>query len=170
MAFKLTVEPIGQLTYIRIYSGTLKPGDQVYNARTGERLRIGHLKRMHANKQEDIYIAIAGDIIALVGVDCASGDTLCAENRLISLEGMFVPEPVVTLAIIPRRQQDIARLSKALNRFGKEDPTFRVSVDPESHETLISGMGELHLEIYLERMKSEYGVEVEVGNPAVANP
>jgi elongation factor G len=168
LAFKLTVESFGQLTYTRIYSGTLKSGSTVYNARTGKRVNIGRLVRMHANKREEVEIAVAGDIIALVGVDCASGDTLCGEEPLGSLEGMFVPEPVITLAIIPQKHEDEEKLSKALHRFQKEDPTFKLSVDPESGSTLISGMGELHLEIYIERIKREYNADVYVGEPAVA--
>ncbi|BAZ16882.1 translation elongation factor G [Calothrix sp. NIES-4071] len=168
LAFKLTVESFGQLTYTRIYSGTLKPGDTVYNARTKQRVQIGRLLRMHANKREEVKIAVAGDIVALLGVDCASGDTFYTAEAPISLEAMFVPEPVISLSVIPKKQEDSDKLSKALNRFQKEDPTFRVSVDAETGETLISGMGELHLEIYIERIKREYNAEVLVGKPAVA--
>ncbi|MEH2198440.1 elongation factor G [Nostoc sp.] len=168
LAFKLTVESFGQLTYTRIYSGTLKPGDTVYNSRTEQRVQIGRLVRMHANKREEVKVALAGDIVALLSVDCASGDTFCSGEPLVSLEKMFVPEPVITLAITPKKQEDSDRLSKALNRFQREDPTFRLSIDPESGATLISGMGELHLEIYLERIQREYNAEVYVGNPAVA--
>ncbi|MFN6565937.1 elongation factor G [Dendronalium sp. ChiSLP03b] len=168
LAFKLTVESFGQLTYTRIYSGTLKAGDTVYNSRTGQRVQIGRLVRMHANKREELKVAVAGDIVALLGVDCASGDTLCSAEPFVSLEGMFVPEPVITLAITPKKQEDSDRLSKALHRFQREDPTFRVSIDPESGVTLISGMGELHLEIYIERIQREYNAEVYVGTPAVA--
>jgi len=167
LAFKLTVESFGQLTYTRIYSGTLKSGDTVYNSRTEQRVQIGRLVRMHANKREEVKVAVAGDIVALLGVDCASGDTLCT-GELVSLERMYVPEPVITLAITAKKQQDSDRLSKALNRFQREDPTFRLSIDPESGATLISGMGELHLEIYLERIQREYNAEVYVGTPAVA--
>ncbi|BAY99170.1 translation elongation factor G [Tolypothrix tenuis PCC 7101] len=168
LAFKLTVESFGQLTYTRIYSGTLKQGDTVYNSRTGQRVPIGRLVRMHANKREEVKSAEAGDIIALLGVDCASGDTFCSGEPLVSLEKMFVPDPVITLAVTPKKQEDSDRLSKALNRFQKEDPTFKLSIDPESGATLISGMGELHLEIYLERIQREYNTEVYVGTPAVA--
>ncbi|BAZ27965.1 translation elongation factor G [Cylindrospermum sp. NIES-4074] len=168
LAFKLTLESFGQLTYTRIYSGTLKPGNTVYNSRTGQRVQIGRLVQMHANKREEVKIAVAGDIVALLGVDCASGDTFCAGEPLVSLERMFVPEPVITLAVTPKKQEDSDRLSKALNRFQREDPTFRLSIDPESGATLISGMGELHLEIYLERIQREYNAEVYVGTPAVA--
>lgn len=168
LAFKLTLESFGQLTYTRIYSGTLKPGDTVYNSRTGQKVQIGRLVRMHANKREEVKVAVAGDIVALLGIDCASGDTFCAGEPLVSLERMFVPEPVITLAVTPKKQEDSDRLSKALNRFQREDPTFRLSIDPESGATLISGMGELHLEIYLERIQREYNAEVYVGTPAVA--
>ncbi|MEH2024462.1 elongation factor G [Nostoc sp.] len=168
LAFKLALESFGQLTYTRIYSGTLKPGDTVYNSRTEQRVQIGRLVRMHANKREEVQVAVAGDIVALLGVDCASGDTFCTGEPLVSLEKMFVPEPVITLAITPKKQEDSDRLSKALNRFQKEDPTFRLSIDPESGATLISGMGELHLEIYLERIQREYNADVYVGTPAVA--
>ncbi|MFB8789208.1 MAG: elongation factor G [Potamolinea sp.] len=168
LAFKITDEETGQLTYTRIYSGTLRKGDTLYNTRTNRRVRIGRLVRMHANHRQEITEAIAGEIVALIAINCASGDTFCSEGTNLSLEGMFVPEPVITLSITPKHQDDIDRMSKALNRFMREDPTFRVSVDPESHETLISGMGELHLEIYIERMKREYNAEVYAGEPAVA--
>lgn len=168
LAFKITDEETGQLTYTRIYSGTLRKGDTVYNTRTGRRLKIGRFVRMHANRREEIAEATAGNIVALLGVDCASGDTFCSEGTNLSLEGMFVPEPVITLAVTPKHQDDADRMSRALNRFVREDPTFHVSVDPESKQTLISGMGELHLDIYIERMKREYHAEVYVGKPAVA--
>lgn len=168
LTFKLTDEETGQLTYTRIYSGTLRKGDTLYNTRTGRRLRIGRFVRMHANHRQEIAEAAVGDIVALIGVNCASGDTLCSEGTNFSLEGMFVPEPVITLSVTPKHQEDADRMSKALNRFMREDPTFRVSVDPESNQTLISGMGELHLDIYIERMKREYHAEVYAGAPAVA--
>lgn len=168
LAFKLTVETYGQLTYTRIYAGSLKPGDTVYNARTEKRIAIGRIVRMHADKREEVNVAVAGDIVALIGIDCASGDTFCSQDRLVSLEAMFVPEPVITLKIAPKRSEDSDRVAKALDRFRREDPTFRVSIDPESQDTLISGMGELHLEIYIERMQREYGAQVYVGQPAVA--
>lgn len=168
LAFKLTMQSFGQLTYIRVYSGILNQGDTIYNSRTGERVQVGRLLRMHADKREEIKQAVAGDIVALLGVDCASGDTFCSSEIRVSLEDIFVPEPVITLAIEPKKKQDLERISKALNRFQKEDPTFRVNVNSESNETLISGMGELHLEIYIERISREYNVEVEVGKPAVS--
>lgn len=168
LAFKITDEDTGQLTYTRIYSGTLGKGDTVYNTRTGRRVKIGRFVRMHANRREEITEATAGNIVGLLGVDCASGDTFCSEGTNLLLEGMFVPEPVITLAITPKHQDDVDRMSKALNRFTREDPTFHISVDPESNQTLISGMGELHLDIYIERMKREYNAEVYAGAPAVA--
>jgi elongation factor G len=167
LAFKLTVESFGQFTYIRVYSGILNQGDTIYNSRTGEKVQVGRLVRIHADKREVINQAVAGDIVALLGVDCASGDTFCSSERVF-LEDIFVPEPVITLAIEPKKNQDLDKISKALNRFQKEDPTFHVKVDSESNETLISGMGELHLEIYVERMKREYSVEVAVGKPKVS--
>jgi len=167
MAFKITDETYGQLTYTRIYQGTLKKGDSALNPRLGKKQRIGRLVRMHANDREDIDTAVAGDIIAMVGVDCASGDTYCDENINTTMENMFVPEPVIELALKPAKQDDLVKVSKALNRFMKEDPTFRVSVDEESNETLIKGMGELHLEIYVERIKREYKAEVIIGAPKV---
>lgn len=169
LAFKITDdEQTGQLTYTRIYSGTMRKGDRIRNTRTNKTVTVGRLVRMHAEKRENIEVAAAGEIVALVGVDCASGDTFCANGTNFSMEGMFVPEPVVTLAVTPQHKEDADRMAKALNRFTHEDPTFHVSIDPESKQTLIAGMGELHLEIYIERMKREYNAEVYVGAPAVA--
>ena len=167
MAFKITDESFGQLTYTRVYQGTLKKGQSYYNPRMGKSQRVGRLVRMHSNDREDVDQAFAGDIIAMVGVECASGDTYCDEGINITMEKMFVPEPVIELAIKPAKQEDMVKVSKALNRFMKEDPTFRVSVDKESNETRIAGMGELHLEIYVERMKREYKANVIVGQPKV---
>ncbi len=167
MAFKITDENFGQLTYSRIYQGTLKKGDSPYNPRMKKNLRVGRIVRMHSDRKEDINEATAGDIVAMVGVDCASGDTFCADGMEVTLESMYVAEPVIELAIKPEKQDDLPKLSKALNRFQKEDPTFRVSVDPESNETKIAGMGELHLEIYVERIKREYKAGVIVGQPKV---
>lgn len=168
LAFKLTVEPSGQLTYVRLYSGTLKSGEVVHNSRTGAPIHIGRLVRMHSARQETVERARAGDIIALLGVDCASGDTLVGSPTRVALEGIYVPDPVITRAVHPQTRADGERMAKALNRFCKEDPTFRVSVDPESGVTLISGMGELHLDIYLDRLGEEYGARVRLGDPAVA--
>ena len=169
MAFKITDEQFGQLTYTRIYQGTLNKGDTLYNTRTKKRTRIGRIVRMHSNDRENIDEAHAGDIIALVGVDCASGDTFVSDEKLssISCEGMHVPIPVIELSISVKDKNDQAKLAKGLQRFVKEDPTFHVFTDEESGETRIAGMGELHLEIYCERLKREYNCSVIVGAPQV---
>ncbi len=167
MAFKITEEQFGQLTYIRIYQGSIKKGDNLYNIRTGKKIRVGRLVRMHSNDRANIESAGAGDIIAMVGVDCASGDTFCGDNIQVSLESMYVANPVISLAISCQDTSATDRMSKALSRFMKEDPTFKVRTDQESGETIISGMGELHLEIYIERMMREYKVPIEVGPPQV---
>ena len=168
LAFKLVDDRYGQLTYIRIYQGQLRKGDTIYNQRTGNKQKIGRIVRMHSDEMEDITGADAGDICALFGVDCASGDTFTDGNIEASMESMFVPEPVIKMAIKPKDAKGSTNLGKALNRFSKEDPTFRTFLDKESNETIIAGMGELHLEIYIERMKREYGCEVESGKPQVA--
>jgi elongation factor G len=167
LAFKLEDRPYGQLTYLRIYQGTLQRGDSIFNSRSGKKIRAGRLVRMHADEMEDIESAEAGDIVALFGADCASGDTLTSGGK-ISMTSMYVPEPVVSLAVKPADGGAQARLAKALQRFSKEDPTFRVQGDPETGETLIRGMGELHLDIYLERIRREFKAEVAVGRPKVA--
>ena len=164
MAFKITDEKFGQLTYVRIYQGTLKKGSNIFNTRTGKKIRVGRLVRMHSNDRENIDSASAGDIIAMIGVDCASGDTFCDEKINVSLESMFVATPVISLAITCKDKDASSRMSKALGRFLKEDPTFNVKTDSESGQTIISGMGELHLEIYIERMQREYNVDIEVGD------
>ncbi len=167
MAFKLTEEQFGQLTYTRIYQGRLNKGEQIVNVRTGKKLRVGRMVRMHSNDRENIDTAEAGDIIAMVGVECASGDTFCGDGIKVSCESMYVPVPVISLAVKGKDNEHQMRMSKALSRFMREDPTFRVSSDEESKETIISGMGELHLEIYIERMRREYNAEVIVGAPQV---
>ncbi|MBF0300638.1 MAG: elongation factor G, partial [Oligoflexia bacterium] len=169
MAFKITDEQFGQLTYTRIYQGTLNKGDSLYNTRTGKRIRAGRLVRMHANDRENIESAGSGDIIAMIGIDCASGDTFVGDEDLsyVSCEGMFVPIPVIELSVKAKDKDAMARMSKGLSRFLKEDPTFNVYTDEESGETRIAGMGELHLEIYVERLRREYKVDVEVGAPQV---
>lgn len=165
-AFKLEEGPYGQLTYVRIYQGVLKKGSDIYNSRTGKKVKVGRIGRMHSDEMEEIETASAGDIIALFGVDCASGDTFTGGER-ISLSSMHVPEPVVSLAVVPSDNKAATKMSKALHRFTREDPTFRTSVDPETSDTIISGMGELHLEVYIERIKREFGAEVTTGAPQV---
>ena len=168
MAFKTVVEQFGQLTYFRIYQGTLRKGESYINARTQNKVRFGRLVRMHSNDREDIDAAGAGDIIAVVGVDCASGDTFCGSGVNYALESIYVPEPVIRLSVVPSQRDGADRLGKALERFRREDPTFQVSSDPETSETIIAGMGQLHLEVYIERIRREYKCEVTVGEPKVA--
>ncbi|MBN1942825.1 MAG: elongation factor G [Phycisphaerae bacterium] len=168
MVFKIVDETFGQLSYTRVYQGRIVRGQSYRNARTNKMMRIGRIVKMHADDREDVNEALAGDIVALLGADCASGDTLCGEGVNYSLESIFVAEPVISLSVIPRSSQDQDRMAKALNRFMKEDPTFRVSTDPETSETLIAGMGELHLDVYVERMKREYKADVTVGAPNVS--
>ncbi len=168
MVFKITDEPFGQLSYVRIYQGTMVKGSQYRNARTSRTLRIGRIVRMHANDRADITEAGPGDIVALLAVECASGDTLCGEGINYSLESIFVAAPVISLSVIPASNADQERMAKALSRFMKEDPTFRVSTDPHTSETIIAGMGELHLDIYIERMRREYRANVTVGAPSVS--
>ena len=168
LAFKLEVTPYGQLTYLRIYQGSIKKGDDLVNTRTRKKIKVGRLVRMHADEMEDIPKARAGDIVALFGVDCYSGDTFTDGRLNFTMSSMFVPEPVIFLTLSPEDNQSSAKMAKALNRFTKEDPTFRSQVDRESGETIISGMGELHLEIYVERMKREFGAAVSTGMPQVA--
>jgi elongation factor G len=167
LAFKLEEGRFGQLTYIRVYQGQLRKGTEIVNTRTGRSVRVGRLVRMHADEMEDITEAGAGDIVALFGIDCASGDTFTAGDK-VSMTSMHVPEPVIHLSITPKDRKTEANVAKALARFTKEDPTFRTRVDEESGETIISGMGELHLDVYVERMKREYNAEVETGAPQVA--
>ena len=168
MAFKIVQEQFGQLTYTRIYQGTINKGDTFINTRTGQKTRFGRLVRMHANDRVDVDTAGPGDIIAVVGMDCASGDTFCGGDVNLSLENIFVADAVITRSLTPLNRDGADKLGKALERFRREDPTFRVFSDEETGETLIAGMGQLHLDIYVERIKREYKVECEVGPPRVA--
>ncbi len=168
LAFKLDDGQYGQLTYTRIYQGTVKKGMELINSRTKRKFKVGRLIRMHSNSMTDINEAGAGDIVALFGIDCASGDTFCQPPNNYSMTSMYVPDPVISLAVTPVDKKSSDQMSKALSRFTKEDPTFRTYVDLESNETIIQGMGELHLDVYIERMRREYKAEVETGKPQVA--
>jgi elongation factor G len=169
LAFKLEDGRYGQLTYMRIYQGSLAKGDFIVNnSMNQKRVKVPRLVRMHSNEMNDVDSTTAGDIVALFGVECSSGDTFTNESINYTMTSMHVPEAVISLAIAPKDKGNAANFSKGLNRFTKEDPTFRVHRDEESAQTIISGMGELHLEIYIERMKREYGCEVISGKPQVA--
>jgi elongation factor G len=168
LAFKLEEGRFGQLTYLRVYQGTIRKGDSIVNARTGRDVRVGRLVRMHADEMADILQAETGDIVALFGIDCASGDTFTSDKIRLAMTSMYVPPPVIHLTVKPKDKKAQANMGKALQRFTKEDPTFHARVDEESGETVVSGMGELHLDVYVERMKREYGAEVETGAPQVA--
>ncbi len=170
LAFKIATDPyVGQLTFIRVYSGVLTSGDTVYTSVRGKKERIGRLLQMHANQRDEIKEVRAGDIAAAVGMkDVTTGETICDVNKVITLEKMVFPEPVISQAVEPKTKVDQEKMGVALNRLAQEDPSFRVHTDEESGQTIISGMGELHLEIIVDRMRREFGVEASVGKPQVA--
>jgi elongation factor G len=168
LAFKLEDGAFGQLTYIRVYQGAIVKGDTIVNIRTGKKVKVGRVIRMHADQMEDIKSIPAGYIGALFGIDCASGDTFASPGISLTMTSMYVPDPVISLAVTPADHKSEINMSKALSRFTKEDPTFRVHVNDETGDTIISGMGELHLEVYIERMLREYSAQVNPGMPRVA--
>jgi elongation factor G len=167
-AFKLEDGRFGQLTYVRVYQGSIKKGSPIFNMTTGKKHSVGRLVRMHSDEMEDITEAGSGDIVALFGIDCHSGTTFTDGNIHVNMTSMHVPNPVIELVIEAKNRDELANLSKGLNRFTKEDPTFQVEVDKESGQTIVKGMGELHLEVYIERLRREFKVELTTGQPQVA--
>jgi len=166
LAFKLEENKYGQLTYVRAYQGKLKRGDVLNHVNSNKKVKISRLVRMHSNEMEEIQDVSAGDIFAIFGIECATGDTF-TDNVTVTMESMHVPEPVMSLSIKPKKSEYISKFIKAVQRFQREDPTFRISQNEETQEMIISGMGELHLQIYAERIRREYDIEVDVGNPNV---
>ena len=170
LAFKIATDPhVGSLTFFRVYSGVLKSGDTVFNSITHKKERIGRILQMHSNSREDISEVRAGDIAAAVGLkQMTTGDTLCTPDSKITLERMDFPEPVISIAVEPKTKVDQEKMGLALGKLAQEDPSFKVATDEESNQTIISGMGELHLEIIVDRLKREFNVEANVGKPQVA--
>jgi elongation factor G len=168
LAFKLEETKFGQLSYMRIYQGVLKKSANMFNVKTGKKYKIPRLVRMHSNDMEEIESAGAGEVVAMFGVDCASMDSFTDGTVNLAMTSMFVPEPVMSLMITPSKDANQNNFAKAMGKFSKEDPTLRISSDPQTKQTILSGMGELHLEVYIERLSREYGVKCEVGNPSVA--
>ena len=168
MAFKIVEDPYGQLTFLRIYQGTIKKGAMYINQRTGRKDRFSRILRMHSDKREELDEASAGDIVAVMGIDCASGETYAEEAKMCTLENMYIPDPVIKVAVMPKDRSGGDKMGKALQRFRKEDPTFQVSTDEETGEVIMAGMGELHLDVYIERIRREYKIEMEVGAPKVS--
>ena len=168
LAFKLEDGQYGQLTYVRVYQGTVAKGSTIVNIRNGKKVKVGRVVRMHADQMEDVESLQSGYIGALFGIECSSGDTFTSPGTNVTMISMYVPKPVISAAITTKDNKSQMAMAKALNRFCKEDPTFKTFVDPETNETIIEGMGELHLDIYVERMRREYGAEVTTGNPRVA--
>ena len=170
LAFKLEETKFGQVTYMRVYQGTVKKGEWLVNVNTGKKIKVPRLVRMHSDEMEDVTSVSAGDVVAMFGVDCSSMDSFTDGKSNLAMTSMFVPHPVMSLAVKPNDSGKMAdKFGKALGRFTKEDPTLRIHTDPESKETLLSGMGELHLEVYIERMAREYDVQCTVGQPRVVS-
>ncbi|MDO4558125.1 MAG: elongation factor G [Planctomycetia bacterium] len=167
MVFKIVEDPYGSLTFFRIYQGQIRKGETCFNQRSGKKERFSRILRMHADEREEVESAQAGDIVAVLGIDAISGDTYCSEYPFCTLEGMHVPEPVLRMAIAPAQRSDADRLGKALAKYRREDPTFRLTSDEETGEMIIAGMGELHLEVYIERLRREHRLDVVVGAPRV---